>query len=122
MMKLVRSSQTDVCLCYLRDEVSNEVLQDIRARLRQHQSCNRYGRRIRSLLSGGRAGLVAFSAVWASPNGRIPSAEKISEGRVAVLVDGTLNVLIVPYLFVEYFQNMDDYAHPPFFRYLYRGG
>ena len=40
---------------------------------------------------------------------------KISEGRVAVLVDGTPNVLIVPYLFVEYFQNMDDYAIRPFF-------
>lgn len=40
---------------------------------------------------------------------------KIAEGRVAVLVDGTPGVLIVPYLFVEYFQTMDDYSNQPYF-------
>ena len=40
---------------------------------------------------------------------------KISEGRVAVLIDGTPNALIVPYLFVEYFQHLDDYSMHPYF-------
>ena len=29
---------------------------------------------------------------------------KISEGRIAIIVDGTPNVLIVPHLFIENFQ------------------
>ena len=40
---------------------------------------------------------------------------KIAEGRVAVIVDGTPNVLVVPHLFVENFQSFDDYAFRPFY-------
>ena len=40
---------------------------------------------------------------------------KISEGRIAIIVDGTPNVLIVPHLFIENFQTFDDYATRPFF-------
>ena len=40
---------------------------------------------------------------------------KITEGRVAVLLDGTPFALIVPYLFSENFQSFDDYAQRPFF-------
>ena len=40
---------------------------------------------------------------------------KISEGRVAILIDGTPNALIVPYLFVEYFQHLDDYSMHTYF-------
>ncbi|OPJ60095.1 spore germination protein [Clostridium oryzae] len=36
-------------------------------------------------------------------------ASKIMEGRIAVLVDGTPNVLTAPYFFVENFQTPDDY-------------
>jgi spore germination protein KA len=45
---------------------------------------------------------------------------KIVEGRIAVLVDGSPTVLIVPYLFVEYFHNIDDYAMKPYFATLNR--
>ncbi|MBR2579337.1 MAG: spore germination protein, partial [Clostridia bacterium] len=40
---------------------------------------------------------------------------KISEGRVAIILDGTPNVLVVPYLFTEYFQHIDDYSRHPYF-------
>ena len=40
---------------------------------------------------------------------------KISEGRIAILVDGTPTALIVPYLFVENFQTIDDYSSRPYF-------
>ena len=40
---------------------------------------------------------------------------KISEGRIAIIVDGTPNAIIVPFLFTEYFQSFDDYANRPFF-------
>ena len=31
------------------------------------------------------------------------------------MVDGVPDVIIVPYLFVEYFQTLDDYANKPYF-------
>nr|WP_177576917.1 spore germination protein [Hydrogeniiclostridium mannosilyticum] len=40
---------------------------------------------------------------------------KISEGRVAVIIDGTPNVLVVPHLFIENFQSFDDYANRPYY-------
>lgn len=38
---------------------------------------------------------------------------KVLEGRIGVLVDGTPFVLVVPTLFVEHFQSMDDYTQHP---------
>lgn len=39
----------------------------------------------------------------------------MAEGRVVLLVDGTPFALIVPYLFVENFQSMDDYNYRPYY-------
>ena len=40
---------------------------------------------------------------------------KLTEGRVAILVDGTPAVIIVPHLFVEEFQSVDDYSNRPYY-------
>ena len=40
---------------------------------------------------------------------------KVAEGRVGLLLDGTPYALIVPYLFNENFQSLDDYSHRPYF-------
>lgn len=40
---------------------------------------------------------------------------KIEEGRVALLVEGTPSVLVLPFLFVENFQTLDDYLTRPFY-------
>ena len=40
---------------------------------------------------------------------------KINEGRIGILVDGTPFALIVPYLFSENFQSMDDYTYRPYY-------
>ncbi|AGA69712.1 spore germination protein, GerA family [Desulfitobacterium dichloroeliminans LMG P-21439] len=42
-------------------------------------------------------------------------AAKLLEGRVGVLVDGTPFALTVPYLFVEAFQNPEDYYSRPYY-------
>lgn len=42
-------------------------------------------------------------------------AAKLLEGRVGILVDGTPFVLTVPYLFVEAFQNTEDYYARPYY-------
>ncbi len=43
------------------------------------------------------------------------TAAKLLEGRVAILVDGSPMALTMPYLFIEGFQNPDDYYARPFF-------
>ncbi len=40
---------------------------------------------------------------------------KLEEGRIAILVEGTPSVIIVPFLFVENFQTLDDYLTRPFY-------
>lgn len=40
---------------------------------------------------------------------------KLTEGRVAVIVDGSPFVMYVPYLFSDNFQSVDDYDNPPFY-------
>ena len=40
---------------------------------------------------------------------------KISEGKICIIVDGTPNALIVPYLFVEHFHSLDDYLKRPYY-------
>lgn len=42
-------------------------------------------------------------------------AAKLLEGRVGIMVDGTPFVLTVPYLFVEAFQNSEDYYSRPYY-------
>ena len=37
------------------------------------------------------------------------------EGRIGIIVDGTPSVLIIPHLFVENFQSIDDYSNRPYF-------
>ena len=40
---------------------------------------------------------------------------KVNEGRVGILIDGTPFALVMPTLFSEHFQTLDDYANRPFF-------
>lgn len=118
MMSVGRESRTDVALCYLDGAVSTEILDRIRTRLR---TCP-----LDDVLESGYLQpyledqpLSLFSSVGTSERPDTVCG-KIGEGRVAVFVDGTPDVLIVPYLFVEHFQSMDDYANRPFFATLTR--
>lgn len=113
MLSVGRESRTDVAMCYLDGAVSPQILDRIRNRLR---TCP-----LDSVLESGYLQpyledqpLSLFSGVGLSERPDTVCG-KISEGRVAIFVDGTPDVLIVPYLFVEHFQSMDDYANRPFF-------
>lgn len=118
-MKIGKLSNTDVCLCYINDMVSPQILQEVKKRLNNIT--------LDSVLASGyispfleeKDGLSLFSSVGMSERPDTICG-KISEGRIAIIVDGTPNVLIVPYLFVEYFQNMDDYTTRPYFATLTR--
>ena len=40
---------------------------------------------------------------------------KMAEGKICIIVDGTPNAIIVPYLFIEHFHSLDDYLKRPYY-------
>ena len=106
-------SKTDVCLCYLRDTVSPEIIKEIKKRLSSST--------LETVLSSSylipfleeEKNMCPFSGIGLSERPDTVCG-KIAEGRVAVLVDGTPGVLIVPYP-VSY-THLDVYKRQAFVR------
>ena len=107
-------SKTTVCLCYLRDKASPEVLSKLKEKIGNIdlEMVMESGYIIPYLDSQGDFSLFSGVGMTERPD---TVCGKISEGRVAMLIDGTPNALIVPYLFIEYFQHLDDYSMHPYF-------
>ncbi len=110
-MQIDSESKTDVCLCYLKDRVSAEILAHLKRNLRKIK--------METVLASGylapfieRRSLFNGVGISERPD---TVCGKIAEGRIAVLIDGVPNVLLVPYLFIENFQTFDDYSMRPFF-------
>lgn len=112
-------SKTDICLCYLRDTVSPAILTELKARLNKIdlETVLAAGYVIPYLEEKGDMSLFSSIGITERPD---TVCGKLAEGRIAILIDGIPNVLIVPYLFVEYFQNLDDYANRPYYSTLIR--
>ncbi len=104
-------SRTPLALCYLEGVASPAIVESVREKLK---SCD-----LKTTLGAGyltsfleRGG--AFSGVGLTERPDVVCG-KIEEGRVAVLVEGTPSVILVPFLFVENFQTLDDYLTRPFY-------
>lgn len=104
-------SNTDICLCYIESKVSRELLGDIERRLENLP--------LSAILEGGyiqpfleEKGSLIFdeAGITERPD---TLAAKLFEGRVGILVDGTPFALIIPRLFTENFQTLDDYTQKP---------
>lgn len=113
MLKVGTNSHTDACLCYLRGAVSAEILNQVRARLKSIPLENVLETGfLQPYLEKKPTSLFSGVGICERPD---TLCGKISEGRIAILVDGTPIALIVPYLFSENFQSFDDYADRPYF-------
>jgi spore germination protein KA len=118
-MQIGSTTCTSVCICYLSDRAAPEIIKEVKERLKK---CD-----LKTITTSGCVSpyleedgdLSLFSGVGMSERPDTVCG-KISEGRVAVIVDGSPTVLIVPYLFAEYFHNIDDYALRPYFASLNR--
>lgn len=105
-------SRTPVVLCYLEGVASPQILKEVRKKL---TGCD-----LKTVLGAGylsgylERGRGMFSGVGISERPDVICG-KIEEGRVALLVEGTPSVLLVPFLFVENFQTLDDYLTRPFY-------
>ncbi len=106
-------TQTDICICYMYDRVPKKLVEEIRTRLKSTD--------LESVLSTGylqpflenRRGNL-FDTVSTTQRPDVLCA-KLLEGRVGVLIEGVPYALVVPKLFCESFQTMDDYCFRPYY-------
>lgn len=113
-MTLGSVSSTDICLCYLTDTVSQEILGELKKRLAKVnlETLFASGYLVSYLDDGGDRPVFSGVGVTERPD---TACAKICEGRIVILVDGTPSALVVPHLMVENFQTLDDYSNRPYF-------
>ncbi len=106
-------SQVDVVMAYMSDRVSQKMVNKVKRNLKKID--------LETILTSGYiepylndTRLSMFSCVSRTERPDV-LCSKILEGRIAVLIDGTPFALIVPSLFAENFQTLDDYTFRPFY-------
>ena len=111
-------SKTDLCICLLRDRAPADMVQQIRTRLKNLP--------LESVLSSGyirpfleQSDMQLVHSIGTTERPDVLCA-KLLEGRVGILIDGTPFALVVPQLFCETFQTLDDYNYPPAYATLLR--
>lgn len=107
-------SQTEVCICYLKNAASPEIISSLKQRLHAVTSDTilAAGYLVPFLEDSGNISPFSTVGITERPD---TVCGKLTEGRIAVLIDGVPTALIVPYLFAEYFQTLDDYSNRPYF-------
>ena len=104
-------SHTPLALCYLQGVASPQILAQVKQRL---AACDLQTVLGAGYLSGFLDRGRLFRGVGMTERPDVVCG-KIEEGRVAILVEGTPSALLVPFLFVENFQTLDDYLARPFY-------
>ena len=104
-------SHTPLALCYLQGVASPVILAQVKQRL---AACDLQTVLGAGYLSGFLDRGRLFRGVGMTERPDVVCG-KIEEGRIAILVEGTPSALLVPFLFVENFQTLDDYLARPFY-------
>lgn len=113
LMTVGKQSKTDLCLIYLSDKTSPQLIREVRKKLLKiNLDVILDSSYVRPYLEN--HPLSLFSSVGNTERPDVLCG-KINEGRIAILVDGSPYALIVPYLFSENFKSFDDYARRPYF-------
>lgn len=113
LQEMGTTSRTRVCVCYFADRADKQMIAQIKSRLQKAELDMVLGAGyLRPFLESDVR--TIFTSVGTTERPDIACAE-MAEGRAVVLVDGTPFALIVPYLFAENFQSMDDYNHRPYY-------
>lgn len=100
-------SKTKVCFCYMEGIVNKQILKEVEKRVTDiHIDGVLDSGYIDELIKD--SPLSPFKTVGSSERPDVVAA-KLLEGRIAIVVDGSPNVLTVPFVFQEYFQSNEDY-------------
>lgn len=117
-LQIGKRSKTDVSVAYIKGITPDNLIEEIKQRLKRIDTD--------AILDAG----YIEQFIEDNPTSLFPTvgnterpdvvAARILEGRAAILVDGSPMALTVPFLFIEGFQNPDDYYARPFFSALVR--
>lgn len=107
-------SKTQICLCYLSDRISKQILKKLKEELNKCdlETVLAAGYLVPFLEDNEEKSLFTGVGISERPD---TVCGKITEGRIAVMIDGSPSVLYVPKLFVENFQSFDDYSNRPYY-------
>ncbi|MEE3333934.1 MAG: spore germination protein [Ruminococcus sp.] len=112
--KIGEESNTEICLCYLVNKATPSSVNEVRKRLK---ACDLKvllgsGYLVPYLEDSGKNEIFTGIGITERPD---TLCGKLIEGRIGIIVDGTPSVLVIPHLFVENFQSVDDYSNRPYF-------
>ena len=113
MQQLGSRSNTDICVCYISDKADPKLLENVKRRIKSIDlNTILESGYIQPYLEGEGGWFFSECGTCERPD---TFAAKLYEGRIGILVDGTPFSLIVPHLFIESFQTLDDYTQKPFY-------
>lgn len=113
LMQVGKKSNTDVCIAYMADRASSELVDSVRRRLSSIK--------LDAILTSGyvtpfliKSDKSLFTDIQSTDR---PDAfcRWLCEGKVGIIIDGTPFALLVPSFFVDNFSTVDDYANRPFY-------
>lgn len=108
-----RRSHTNVRMIYLTDAADPQMVQQVRKALSgARMDVLLDSGYLQPFLKKGSASLFGGTGVTQRPD---TLCAKLAEGRIGVMVDGSPYVMVAPFLFLEHFQNLDDYTQRPYF-------
>ena len=111
-------SNTDICICYISDKVSPKLLENVKSRIKKIKlNTILESGYIQPFFEGKGGWFFSECGTCERPD---TFAAKLYEGRIGILVDGTPFALVVPHLFIESFQALDDYTQKPFYAFFIR--
>ncbi|WP_246040324.1 spore germination protein [Ectobacillus funiculus] len=105
--KIGRMTKTDIAIMYIHGIVNEDILKELKSRLDKID--------VDSILEGGYIEeliqdetYTPFPTVYHTERPDVVAAALL-EGRVAIIIDGTPFVLVVPALFSQFYQSAEDY-------------
>ncbi|MGE7876652.1 spore germination protein [Peribacillus muralis] len=106
-------TNTSISLMYLADKVDHEILETLRDRVHSIElSSILDSSYIEESISGDQ--ITSFPLVFTTERPDVTSGHLL-EGKIAIVCDGSPNVLIVPALFIQFLQSPEDYYEKSLF-------
>lgn len=118
LFPISKRSQTDVIVCFMADRVPMPLVESVMKKLKELPLESILGSGyVSPFLDSGSPSL--FSGITLTERPDVMCA-KLLEGRIGVIIDGTPFALVLPCMFTEHFQTLDDYNFRPFYAVLLR--
>lgn len=118
LFPITKFSRVDVIVSYIDGRVPAKLVQQVKKQLENIKlDTVLSGGYVEPFLNGTKLSLFSGVSVTERPD---VFCAKILEGRIGVMIEGTPFALILPALFIENFQTLDDYAFRPYYATLMR--